>query len=171
MSLPTHYKAEGQTRHGPCLICQTLTRGAVVKVYLGYGEWVQLCRGHASEGFRKSRGGRDFAASISAALKSAGRISKTMGKALDRIFAQLTAPPPPPDNDAAKPGSYAWAGARKAVELACSKGVVAITSLVAVALQQIGKMALRTVKAPSERTIRRWREDRRWVLPGWKPPS
>ena len=170
MPYKSHYKAEGQTRAGPCLLCQALTKGPVFTVHLGFGEYVQLCRIHASKEFRESRGGRDFAHSLSAACKAYGNISKNRRKALNRIFAQLNAPRSDAAKELAKPQSYQLKKTRKAVEHACSKGVVSIKQLMQVAVEQLGKMALRNVAAPSKRTVRRWRQERRWALPGWQPP-
>lgn len=169
MSLPSHYKAEGQGKGEACLICQTQTRGGAKAVYLGFGEYVFLCPGHASEEFRRKRNGRDFALSIWKASRSAGRMTKARRKALDRIFGELNGPKPDAPTERQRPGSYAWPGARKAVEDACAKGAQAIGSIRDVALKQIGKMALRTVSAPSDRTLRRWRADRRWAEPPGAP--
>ena len=167
----SHYKAEGQTRDGPCLLCQALTQGPVVRVDLGYGEFVQLCIYHASREFRESRGGRDFALSMLLACKAHGNISKNRRKALDRIVKQLHAPQTDAAKELAKPQSYQLKQARKAVEHACSKGVVNVAKLLQVAREQLGKIALRKIDGgPSKRTIRRWRQEARWRLPGWQPP-
>jgi hypothetical protein len=170
MGLPSHYKLPGQSRGETCLICQTLTRGPTSLVQFKYGEYVYLCRGHASEEFRTQNGGRDFALSISKASKSAGRLTKTREKALRAIYEEMPAARSVEPVVRARPGSYAWKKARRRVEAAFAEGVVAIEALCEVVERQIGKLALRTVEAPSVRTVRRWRQERRFALPGWEPP-
>ena len=171
MAYMSHYKAEGQTRQGACMLCQTLTKGPVVRVDIGYGEYIQLCRTHASKEFRESRGGRDFAHSLSVAFHAYGNVSKNRRKALDRIFKQLNAPRTDAAKELAKPQSYQLKRTRKAVEQACSKGVVKIGQLMQVALEHLGKVSMRKVDPPSKRTVRRWRQEARWRLPGWQPPA
>lgn len=172
--LCSHYKAEGQAKGPCCLLCQTRSEGVARAVHLAYGEYVYLCAGHASEEFRRQRGGRDFVHSIWRACQSAGQLSPRRRKALRWLTGQLSAfqnQPAAPAPVRARPGSYAHKTARRAVEDACRRGVVAIGTLREVAHAAIGKLALRSVEPPSPRTLRRWRAERRWALPGWEPPT
>lgn len=163
--LPTFYKRGSGRRTEPCLLCMTTHRGPTVEAFLGFGVTVFLCEQHASREFRRQRGGRDFNLSMERAFTAAGCFTRNRQKALDAIWnldrARETEPPP----TRARPGSYAWPHLRELVEDACRRGIVSMRKLRAL-IQDHLRAELRRgrVRLPSDRTLRRWRSERRWEL-------
>ena len=167
----SHYKhRSGQPRGAkPCLLCP-LTHGPTTLVHLGYGEVIWLCPAHASRDFRVSREGRDMLLSVMLESQAAGAWTKRRSHALTRFLATdgYTAPPGPRP----RPGSYAWPDVRRAVEELCRRGEVSMRRLLAL-VEQATRAGVKGgwMRAPSVRTIRRWREERRWELDGWVKPD
>ena len=174
--VPSHYKNHHGTKSGPCLLCQTRTRGVTTSVHVACGVFVQLCKDHAQEGFRLHYQGRDFTHSLRLAWKSAGCLTKLRYRALDvaerQIKERLAARARGEDDIRHLPGSYRCPSIRAAVEEACKKGAGTIRQLVAL-VQSMLKMELKRGRMlpPSRRTLRRWRAERRWERPGWAPPA
>lgn len=163
--LPTFYKLGRGARTEPCLLCMTLHRGPTVHVYLRYGVSAFLCEQHASPEFRRQRSGRDFYLSMSMAFTAAGCYTPNRQRALEFIWNEekTRAEEPPPAR--ARPGSYAWPTLRTLVEDACRRGIISIRKLRAL-LEDHLRAELRRgrIRLPSDRTLRRWRLERRWEL-------
>lgn len=162
--LPSFYKLDTGRRSKPCFLCLTRTEGPTVEVYLGFGQSVCLCEGHASEEFRRQRGGRDFYLSLSLAFTAAGCYTVARQRALRRIFEEKRQRSETSTPGRARPGSYAWPNLRALVEDACHQGVIALRKLRAL-LEEHLRAELRRgrVRLPSDRTLRRWRLERRWA--------
>lgn len=163
--LPTFYKLNSGFRNGACMLCMTTHRGPTKLVYLKFGVVVTLCEGHASREFRRQRGGRDFDLSMAFAFKAAGCFTVNRQRALRAIWDENHAPEPEPAAARRRPGSYAWPDLRRLVEEACRKGTVSIRKLRAL-LEEHLRAELRRgrIRLPSDRTLRRWRLERRWEL-------
>lgn len=164
--LPTFYKLRTGRRAEPCLLCMTRTRGRTVDFDLGYGETVVLCAGHASREFRYQRGGRDFHLSVARASAAAGCLGRNRERALKSTWEQTTRRTQEETPARPLPGSYAWPDLRRLVEDACQRGVVTIAKL-----RELIEAHLRAelrrgrIRLPSNRTLRRWRAERRWDIP------
>ena len=174
--LPTYYKARSIPSTGPCALCATSTRKEVKDIYLGYGVSSRLCEEHASEAFRLQRNGRDFLASMLATWTANGCMTKTRHKVLDLVEQQrketIKRRHEEADSVRRLPGSYRCPEIRRAVEQAVAKGVTQIRQLDEL-VRTLLKAELRRgrIKPPSLRTLRRWRQERRWTRPGWQAPT
>lgn len=163
--VPSFYKLGSGVRTKPCLLCMTLNRGPTKKVYLRYGVCAHLCKEHASPEFRRQRSGRDFYLSMSNAFIAADCFTINRQRALKVIFdeergRENALPPARP-----RPGSYAWPNLRTLVEDACRRGIVSIRKLRALLEDHLRAERRRgRIKLPSDRTLRRWRMERRWEL-------
>lgn len=163
VNLPSFYKLQDTVRGRPCMLCMTQHRGPTVEVYLGYGVTVHLCEGHASREFRRQRGRRDFFLSMSQAFSAAGCYTVNRQKALKAIWEQDRRRDDEPPSARPRPGSYAWPNLRRLVEDACRRGIVTLRKLREVMEDHVRSELRRgRVKLPSDRTLRRWRTERRW---------
>ncbi|MDX6520658.1 MAG: hypothetical protein QOF08_1263 [Gaiellales bacterium] len=159
MYLPSLYKARKvPTKQNPCAICVDRTRGRTQRVTFGYGVEVWLCGGHASVEFLTQRAGRDLVVTLSGIWQANGCMTASRHRALDAHLASLRVRSPRP-----RPGSYAWPRLRVQCERLFAAGVplARVTNRVLAA-------EYRNAEPPSERTISRWRSQRRWVRP---PPA
>ena len=155
--LATLYKARGPAAKSEvCAICVERSRGKTVKVDLGRGVQVWLCQGHASDDFRRRRGGRDFVLTLHRLWSSHGCLTKPRSKALDDHLAAMHAEPPPPRH---RPGSYAWANLRAEAERRFFAG----ESPNHVIAELRARHAADYARVPTERTMRRWYHERRWL--------
>lgn len=163
--LPTFYKLGSGRRGAPCLLCMTRTPGPTSPFHIGFGEIVHLCEGHSSREFRRQRGGRDFYLSVSRALQAAGALTKTRDRGLRDLWNQTMSREQEKVATRARPGSYAWPELRRIVEDACRRGVVSIAKLRDLITAHLRSELRRgRVRLPSDRTLRRWRAERRWDL-------
>ena len=64
------------TKSEVCAICVERSRGRTVRVHLGRGVSVWLCAGHASDDFRRRRGGRDFVLTLHRLWSAHGCLTK-----------------------------------------------------------------------------------------------
>lgn len=162
---PSFYKLKSGYRNEPCVLCMTLHRGPTTETYLAYRVTVFLCAEHASLEFRRQRGGRDFDLSMSLAFKAAGCFTENRKRALRYVWDQTRAreesdPPARP-----RPGSYAWPNLRSLVEDACRRGIVSMGKLRELITDHLrAELRRGRVRLPSDRTLRRWRLERRWEL-------
>ena len=173
--LPTYYKARWIPDE-PCAFCATSTRRAARLVYLGDGVSIYLCPEHASEPFRLQRNGRDFLLCLDKTWRAAGCSNRRRDRVLERVEQErketLARRARGEDDIRHLPGSYRCPEIRRAVEQAIDSGVVSIRKLDEL-VRTLLKAELRRgrVKAPSLRTLRRWRQQKRWMRPGWQAPT
>ncbi len=151
------YKARGMSVKQPvCAICADRTRGKTQEVTLGYGVAVWLCADHASVEFLTKRGGRDFVATMSRLWRSHGCQTENRRKALNSYLAALR-----PRPKRARPGSYAWPQVRVHAEQLFASGTPTAPVIDRIHTQTYGP-----AQPPSPRTIKRWRNERRWQTRG-----
>jgi hypothetical protein len=158
--LATLYKARVPHKQPVCAICIDRTRGKTSVHDLGYGVRVWLCADHGSAEFQRQRAGRDFYATLFGIWKANGCMTATRRRALDAHMARLSDRP-----QRSRPGSYAWPKLRLAAEAAFGNGHSAPT----VAAFHQTRLADCEARAPSLRTFRRWKAQRRWVSPRGDP--
>lgn len=91
------------------------------------------------------------------AWEAHGCLTAARRKALDAHLASLRERPA-----RRRPGSYAWPAVRVRAERLFAGG-----HDVAAVQQRVEGAAYGVAKAPTARTIRRWRRERRWLAPGW----
>src|SRR5262249_29886024 len=148
------YKA-GRGRKGQvCVICVDRTLGATTRVSLGYGAFVWLCSEHASETFRRRRGGRDFVLTLHRVWSASGALTKSRDLALSAQLRRIRNASRRADR---RPGSYAWPDLRDELDRRLTAGEL-LDDIVA-ELQQ--RHAASVARLPSLRTFRRWRADPR----------
>jgi hypothetical protein len=158
----TLYKARTVPTKSPCCaICLDRTRGRTQRVSFGYGVTVWLCADHASVAFLTRRSGRDLVVTLSGVWSAAGAMTSNRHKAMDAHLAALRGRPPRP-----RPGSYAWPRIRVRAEqlFASGRGLQHVTAGIAACDFGIAE-------PPSDRTVRRWRAQRRWLRPPKPPPT
>jgi hypothetical protein len=153
MSTPSLYKARGLSKYPVCAICVERTRGRTHHVELGYGVSVWLCERHASTEFLTRRAGRDLVATLQQLWRAHGCLTAARSKALQAHLAALHGRPARP-----LPGSYAWPAVRIRAEHAFAGGQPTQAVITHILAAAYGDAA-----APSLRTIRRWRSQRRWL--------
>jgi hypothetical protein len=158
MSTATLYKARNiRSKQPVCAICVDRTRGRTERIEFGYGVAVWLCQRHADVQFLTRRGGRDIVATLQQLWTAHGCLTTARRKALESHLHSLRTRPRRP-----LPGSYAWPAVRARAERQFAAGRP--TQTVA---SQILRAAYGDATAPSVRTIRRWRTQRRWLS---RPP-
>lgn len=160
--LPTLYKARVPHKQRVCAICIDRTRSKTSVHDLGYGVRIWLCAEHGSAEFQRRRGGRDFYLTLFEIWKANGCFTAARSKALDAHMARLSERP-----QRSRPGSYAWPALRQIAEAAFRTG----HSAPAVAGFHQARLADCEARAPSLRTFRRWKAQRRWVMPRGDPAA
>ena len=138
-----------------CAICVERTRGRTVRVHLGRGVSVWLA-GHASDDFRRRRGGRDFVLTLHRLWSAHGCLTKPRSRALDDHLAAMRSEPPAPRH---RPGSYSWAALRRDAEQRFRAGEDPVRVIRDLRRRHSGGVAT----VPSVRTMRRWYQERRWL--------
>jgi hypothetical protein len=145
--------------HLSCLACFPQNRvGQRVPLTLGCS--LVLCADHRQPAFIASESGRRFLAAISTLYTSLGLSSRRFHTAL-MAFVDRCANPHRHAAERTRPGSYAWPRRRQAAETVWSRGG---------SWEQGRRAAMRAPpgepdRRPSERTVRRWWTDRRWLGP------
>jgi hypothetical protein len=160
--LPTLYKARVPHKQRVCAICIDRTRGKTSVIDLGYGVKVWLCEGHGAAEFQRRRGGRDFYLTLFEVWQANGCFTAARRRALDAHLACIKERP-----QRSRPGSYAWPTLRQLAEAAYRNGHAAP----AVAAFHQTRLADCEARAPSLRTFRRWKAQRRWVTPRGDPAA
>jgi hypothetical protein len=161
---PTLYKARGMRKQPVCAICVERTRGETERVELGYGVSVWLCPDHASPVFLARRGGRDLVLTLQQLWQAHGCLTASRHKALTRHLDRLSGRNL---RKAERPGSYAWPRLRRQAEQRFAGGAALTPTITA--LHRLFA-ADGPARAPSRRTVERWRTERRWLAPTWTPP-
>ena len=157
--VPTLYKARRvPTKQVVCAICVERTRGRTQELNLGYGVTVWLCTAHASREFQTQRNGRDLVLTLQRLWRAHGCLTAARHKALRAHLAALQGP-----NARPRPGSYSWPTLRDEAERHFAAGTHPHTVIAALRARH----AADTARAPSVRTMRRWRAERRWLA---RPP-
>jgi hypothetical protein len=144
------------TKGEVCAICVERTRGRTAKVDLGRGVHVWLCQDHASDDFRRRRGGRDFVLTLHRLWSAHGCLTKPRSRALDDHLAAMRSEPPPPRH---RPGSYAWTSLRAEAERRFFDGEDPNRVIAELRSRHQGDYA----RVPTVRTMRRWFHERRWL--------
>jgi hypothetical protein len=158
----TLYKARNVPTKSPCCaICLDRTRGRTTRVEFGYGVTVWLCADHGSVDFLTRRSGRDLVATLSGVWQAAGAATTNRHKAMEAHLAALRGRPQRP-----RPGSYAWPRVRVRAEQLFAAGRPLTHVTAGIAACDFG-----VAQPPSDRTIRRWRSERRWLRRPKPPPS
>jgi hypothetical protein len=155
--LATLYKARGvPTKQEVCAICVERSRGRTVRVHLGRGVSVWLCAGHASDEFRRRRGGRDFVLTLHRLWSAHGCLTKPRSRALDDHLKAMHSEPRAPRR---RPGSYSWVALRREAEQRFFAGEQPMRVITELRARHSGEVA----RVPSVRTMRRWYFERRWL--------
>jgi hypothetical protein len=159
MAPATLYKARNvRTKQPVCAICVDRTRGRTERLDFGYGVAVWLCERHGAVEFLTRRGGGDIVATLQQLWTAHGCLTAARRKALESHLHSLRARSPRP-----LPGSYAWPAVRLRAEHAFALGRPTGT-----VVSDVLESAYGEATAPSVRTIRRWRTQRRWLA---RPPT
>lgn len=158
----TLYKARNVPTKSPCCaVCLDRTRGRTQRVAFGYGVAVWLCADHASVDFLTRRSGRDLVVTLSGLWNAAGGMTASQHKAMMAHLTALRARSPRP-----LPGSYAWPRIRVRAEQLFAQGHPVPTVDSAIRRADYG-----VSEPPSQRTVRRWRSQRRWLTAAQSAPS
>jgi hypothetical protein len=155
------HRAKGQTKQHPgsCIACLP-NNVAGRDVRLRHGITLVLCEAHRTPGHVAGHGGEEFLRAISTLFHAMGIHSKRHHAAL-RAFVLDMCHPRRRGPERPRPGSYAWPGRRQDAETVWSR---------AGSFEQ-GRQAARAPapdprsRAPTERTVRRWWQERRWLGP------
>ena len=150
---------KGSRKADRCLACFPRSC-AGQRVPMRYGVSLVLCKDHRDPRFIASRNGRDFLSAIGDLFTSLGFTAERYQQAL-RVFVKQTAQPAKPQRH--RPGSYAWAARRQDAETVWSRGGSFQQGL-RVALADPPEPRARA-GIPTSRTVRRWWQERRWLLP------
>ena len=130
------------------------------RVPLPYGVTLVLCKQHRDPRFIASQSGRAFLAGVGELYSGLGLTARRYGEALRRFVDQCANPKPTPRQ---RPGSYAHPDRRQAAEAIWAAGGSFEAGL-AVALANPPPAGY-GVRLPCVRTVRRWWQERRWLLP------
>ena len=158
-------KARGQTKKQPgsCIACWP-RNVAGQDVPLKHGVTLVLCSSHRTPEYVAEDSGRKFLSAISALFHSMGLRSARHHAAL-RAFVQEMTNPHRQRPQRPRPGSYAWPARRQDAETVWSRGGSFLQGLAAA----LAGPPDRRARAPTDRTVRRWWQDRRWLTP--PPPE
>ena len=139
----------------PCVICGRAGSRQRAPYHLTHGVTVWLCATHQSEAFRRRRGGRDFTERLGAVWAASGATSARRTAALRSHLSRVCASP----STRTRPGSYSWPRLREDAERRFAAGESP--------LRVIAELRRRHSRGPatvqSERTMRRWFTDARWL--------
>lgn len=115
-----------------------------------------LCEDHRSDDFQRRRAGRDFVVSLLTVWRAAGPVNKLQSKALADHLQRVRQPQPQGD----RKGSYAWPRLREEAELRFAAGEDPNRVIPDLQRRYEGL----PINAPTERTLRRWFTDGRWLV-------
>jgi hypothetical protein len=139
----------------PCAICGHAGSRRRSPHHLTHGVSVWLCATHRSETFQRRRGGREFAERLGAIWAAAGASSARRDAAL-RSHIRRVRPNPPART---RPGSYSWPRLRADAERRFAAGDPPRRVIVELRRRHARGVA----DVPSERTMRRWFAEARWL--------
>jgi len=161
----TAYKNRSLPNKGQlCTICGLKACGQTELVQLTHGVALWLCRYHASEEFRTKNSGRDFVGTLTRIWASSQMLRGARAKALSAHMRRLNARGRRLMQEL--PGSYSWKALRNEVEHRAAAGEPVRTIIVDLRARHAHDVA----DAPSERTIRRWYHDGRWLEDDYRTP-
>jgi len=140
----------------PCVLCARRGSRPRAPHHLAHGVTVWLCAAHGSDGFLRRRGGRDFADRLAAAWEAAGAMGARRAGALRTHLHQQQRPMRP----RVKPGSYSWPRLRAEAERRFAAGEPPQR-----VIDELRRRHARAVAVvPSQRTMRRWFTEARWLI-------
>jgi hypothetical protein len=122
---------------------------------LGYGVSIWLCVEHASVPFQRLHGGRAFVEALERVWAANGCLTAARIRALEGHTRALD----PAEPRRPRPGSYTWAALRDEAERRFAEGELPRPAIDALRDIAAGSGA----NPPSERTLRRWYAERRWL--------
>jgi hypothetical protein len=156
-------RGAGKGHQLSCLAC--FPRNCVgQKVPLTLGCSLVLCAEHRDPAFIASDSGRRFLSAVSVLYASLGLTSARFGAAL-RAFVERCANPRRHAARRHRPGSYAWPERRQDAERVWSRGGSYQQGLAAALARPPDGRG----RMPTQRSVRRWWQDRRWLGP--PPPA
>ncbi len=145
----------GRALQERCAVCSR--RDRVQPYNMHFGVVIQLCDRHQARGFQADDGGRKFTRILSERWMAHGIMTRQRVKALAAHIHRIHAASQPKK----LPGSHAWRPERTESEQRFAGGEP-ISSIIA-DIRNPARWGGRT--PPSERTIRRWCADKRWLTP------
>jgi hypothetical protein len=137
-----------------CALCGHRTVGDTRQLALGYGVAVWVCPEHGSPAFQRLRRGRDFADAFERVWAANGCLTAARVRALDSHLHSLQ-----PRAPKRPPGSYAWSSLRREAERRFAAGEPPGPTIE----RLLELVAGHGANPPSERTMRRWYAERRWL--------
>jgi hypothetical protein len=138
-----------------CAICATRPYGGTRQFVLGYGVSIWLCVEHGSFPFQRLHGGRAFAEALERVWAANGCLTAARIRALEGHVRALD----PAEPVRPRPGSYTWPALRDEAERRFAAGERLQPAIDARRDIAAGSGA----NPPSERTLRRWYAERRWL--------
>jgi hypothetical protein len=141
-----------------CALCGHRTLGETRLLALGYGVSIWVCAEHGSPDFQRLRRGRDFVDALERIWAANGCLTTARRRALAAHLGALA----PQEAIRRRPGSHAWAALREEAERRFAGGEP--PRLVIAELRDL--VAGHGPSPPSERTMRRWYSERRWLTTG-----
>lgn len=141
----------------PCAICGHGGPGPRASHHLTHGVSVWLCATHRSETFQRRRGGREFTERLGAVWAASGATSARRTAALRSHVGRVSQAPPA----RIRPGSYSWPRLRGEAERRFAAGEPPRRVIADLRRRHVRG----TATVPSERTMRRWFADARWLDP------
>lgn len=138
-----------------CAICADRTRGRTIRLRLTHGVTAWLCETHASAEFQLRRDGRDLAEALERVWLASDSLTAARRRALAAHIALVSRDPPATRR---RPGSYAWPELRARAESEWARGAPPLPTI----RRLRREVARGPVTPPSERTMQRWFNQRRW---------
>jgi|KBSMisStaDraftv2_1062788.scaffolds.fasta_scaffold168494_1 hypothetical protein len=138
-----------------CAICKERPFSGTTPLGLGYGVVIWVCAEHGSPDFQRLHRGRSFAEALERIWAANGCLTSARRRALDAHMKALQ----PSEAIRPRPGSHAWIALRVEAERRFAAGEP--PRHVIDELREL--VAGRGPNPPSERTMRRWYAERRWL--------
>jgi hypothetical protein len=138
-----------------CAICADRTRGRTIRLRLTHGVTAWLCETHASAEFQLRRDGRDLAEALERVWLASDSLTAARRRALAAHIALVSRDP---SATRRRPGSYAWPELRARAESEGARGAPPLPTIRRLRREVAGG----PVTPPSERTMQRWFNQRRW---------
>jgi hypothetical protein len=137
-----------------CAICGHRKFGDTRLLAMGYGVAIWVCAEHGSPHFQRLHRGRPFVEALERIWAANGCLTKGRRRALDAHRRALG-----PEAARPRPGSHTWVALRAEAERRFAAGEP--PSQVIDELREL--VAGNGPSPPSERTMRRWYSERRWL--------
>jgi hypothetical protein len=152
----SYYKGTKLGKRPACAICAGPGAGERELLHLPAGVSVWLCAAHRRAEFLTRRAGRDLVASLMHVWRAAGCLDRRRSAALDGHLRRLQAGA---RDGPGRPGSYAWPTLRREAEERFAAGEPPAAVIAGLRRRHAGDHA----RVPSERTMRRWFAEGRWL--------